>query len=83
MNKTCDSKNCGQSLDKWAVFYYNKKREIKIKILGAKIMKTYEKFELVIVDFLENDVLTASGETETTSGVYEHVSDLSTKSDWF
>ena len=21
-----DSKNCGESLDKWAVFYYNKKR---------------------------------------------------------
>ena len=49
------------------------------------MMKAYENFELVIVDFLENDVLTASGETETTSGVYEHVSDLdpTTKSDWF
>ena len=48
-------------------------------------MKTYENFELVIVDFLENDVLTASSEAENTSGVYEHVSDLdpATKSDWF
>ena len=45
--------------------------------------EVYEKFELVIVDFLENDVLTASNEAETTGGVYEHVSDLSSKSDWF
>ena len=64
-------------------FIIIKKDETKIKIFGAKIMKVYEKFELVIVDFLENDVLTASSEAETTSGVYEHVSDLSSKSDWF
>ena len=48
-------------------------------------MKSYEKFEIVIIDVLENDVLTASSEAENTSGVYEHVSDLdpATKSDWF
>ena len=54
-------------------------------IQGGKIMKTYENFELVIVDFLESDVLTASGDIEPTSGVYEHVNELdpATKEDWF
>ena len=49
------------------------------------MMKTYQNFELVIVELLKNDVLTASSEAENTSGVYEHVSDLdpATKSDWF
>lgn len=52
-------------------------------IQGGKFMKIYEPLKLEIVDFLESDVLTASGEAENTSGVYEHVSDLSAKSDWF
>ena len=68
-------------LYKYAILYM----ESWYYIQGGKIMKTYENFELVIVDFLESDVLTASSETENTSGVYEHVSELdpATKSDWF
>ena len=48
-------------------------------------MKTYEPIKIEIVDFLESDVLTASGDVEPTSGVYEHVNELdpATKEDWF
>ncbi len=47
-------------------------------------MKIYQPVKLEIIDFRADDAIRTSGETENTSGgVYEHVSDLSTKSDWF
>lgn len=47
-------------------------------------MKTYQPFKLEIVEFFD-EVIRTSGETENTSGVYEHVSELdpATKADWF
>ena len=47
-------------------------------------MKIYEPLKLEIVVFFD-DAIRTSGETENTSGVYEHVSELdpATKSDWF
>lgn len=48
-------------------------------------MKIYETVKLEIIDFFKEDVLTASGDVEPTSGVYEHVNELdpATKEDWF
>lgn len=46
-------------------------------------MKAYEPVKLEVIDFRADDVVRTSGDLVLAEGVYEHVSDLSSKKDWF